>query len=229
MGLRFPPRSGPRDSEQGPAEERHEGQEHGLLVVSRAINAAASQQPDGALRRLRAAPVEDTVSRGPELDATANETGHLGSEGAQKRGGGETRKGPRRAPSAAHIPPPPQKVPLRKRNRARHARGVRTSGGGRPQNTADQTHTHTHTRTHTHADRHRQTHPDTHARSRTHRIRTQTVHNHPGGRFLQHRGSSHTARCGTQHRARHPRPTRKAADAGRNAKLRSAPLMAAAE
>ena len=183
MGLRFPPRSGPRDSEQGPAEERHEGQEHGLLVVSRAINAAASQQPDGALRRLGVAPAEDTVSRVPELDATANETGHLGSEGAQKRGGGKTRKGPRRAPSAA-PPPSCRRSPLRKRNRARHVRGVRTSGGGRPQNTADQRHAQTHTRTHTPAGRHRQTHPDTHARSRTHRIRTQTVHNHPGGLFL---------------------------------------------
>ena len=89
--------------------------------------------------------------------------------------------------------------------------------------------TRTHTRTHTQAERHRQTHPDTRVRSRTHRIRAQNVHNHPGGRLLQHRGSSHTARCGTQHRARHPRPTRKATDAGRNAKLRSAPLMAAAE
>ena len=153
--------------------------------------------------------------------ATSGARAHK-SAGAGMRGRGHA--GPPQPP-----PPSCRRSPLRKRNRARHARGVRTSGGGRPQNTADQRHAQTHTRTHTPAGRHRQTHPDTHARSRTHRIRTQTAHNDPGGRFPRHRGPSHTARCGTQRRVRHSRPIRKVADAGGNAELRSAPLLAAAK
>ena len=175
--LGFPPRSGPRDSEQGPAEERHEGQEHGLLVISRAIDAAASQQSNGALRRLGVAPAEDTVSRVPELDATANETGHLGSEGAQKRGGGGCgRDGPSAGPPSAEGPPA-QETPCTTRSRSAHVRRWSAPEHNRPD-------TRTHTHTDTYARRQAQADAPPHTRAVAHASYPHTDRTQPPSRTL---------------------------------------------